>query len=52
MILNTSASAMALYRQSERHVSLSTSNRIEKFFDDYYPDEVLQKIYPNMVFVE
>lgn len=52
MILNTSASAMALYRQSERHVDLPPSNRIEKFFDNYYPDEVLQKIYPNMVFVE
>lgn len=52
MIFNTSASAMALYRQSERRLNLAPSNQIELFFDHYYSDEVMEKIYPNMVFVE
>lgn len=52
MVFNTSASAMALYRQSERRLEIPPSNRIEAFFDDYYPDEVMEKIYPNMVYIE
>ncbi|MTN45448.1 hypothetical protein GMB51_10390 [Turicibacter sanguinis] len=52
MVFNTSASAMALYRQSERRLEIPPSNRIKAFFDDYYPDEVMEKIYPNMVYIE
>lgn len=45
-------STLAVYRQSLRRNNVESTNVIWEFFDKHYPDEVLRKIYPNMVIVD
>lgn len=45
-------SSLAVYRQSLRRKGTEASNYVWEFFDKHYPDEVLKKIYPNMVIVD
>lgn len=51
MILNSAISGLAVGRMSARYAGEPAANALEQFLDDHYPDERLQKIYPNMVFV-
>lgn len=52
MIFNTAISAAAVSRQSQRHLGVSAATSFEMFLDKHYPDEFLQKIYPNMIYVQ
>lgn len=51
MIFDMLLSAGAVYRQSERVNNIPATNVIQEFFDEYYNDEVLAKIYPGMQYV-
>lgn len=51
LALDMLISACAVIRWSERRNGLPPSNVIEEFCDENYPDEMLEEIYPNMVFV-
>lgn len=51
MILNSLISGMAVARMSARYSEVPPRNRVEIFLDRHYPDEMLKKIYPNMMFV-
>ena len=51
MILNSAISGLAVARMSARYAGEPATNALEQFLDDHYPDERLQKIYPNMVYV-
>lgn len=52
MLFNMLISAMALERQSQRRNGVPPTNTISRFFDEHYPDELLKKIYPNMMVVD
>ena len=52
MVLNMLVSAMALERQSQRREGVPATNPVSQFFDRHFPDERLQRIYPNMMVVE
>ena len=52
MLANTVVSACAVARMSQRHQSIPASNTIDLFLDKHYDDERLNKINPNMVFVQ
>ena len=52
IIFNTTISALALGRQSERRQELLPTNKIDILLDTYYPDERLSKIYPNMIITD
>ncbi len=43
-------SAVAVNRWSARLDDLPAQNSMEIWLDDYYPNDMLQEIYPNMVF--
>ena len=49
MIVNSAVSGLAVYRMSERREGLAPSNALEEHLDDWYPDEMLHKVYPNMM---
>lgn len=42
----------ALYRWSERQQGLESKNRLEVVIDEKYPDERMERVFPNMVFNE
>lgn len=50
MIINSLASISAVHRWSERIDNVKAENALDMVLDKYYPDERLEKIYPNMVF--
>ena len=52
MVLNTIVSGAAVARMAERREGIEAHSTVEKFLDERYPDERLEKIYPNMVYVE
>lgn len=49
IIIDIIISSMAVQRRVERHNNISPINSVESFFDEYYSDNKLKKIYPNMV---
>jgi len=51
MVLDMAVSAGAVYRQNERLSGIPAENPVQSFFDETFPDEVLQVIYPHMQFV-
>lgn len=51
MTLNIIISCLAVYRDSERHKNIAPKNFIDVFLDKYYPQEVIEKIYNNAVYV-
>ncbi len=51
MILNSLISGMAVARMSARYHEIPPRNSVEVFLDQHYPDELLKKVYPNMMFV-
>ncbi|MGI6269552.1 MAG: putative ABC transporter permease [Candidatus Howiella sp.] len=50
MIFNSLMSAAAVARMTGRRAGNPPNSRIELFLDQHFPDERLQKIYPNMVY--
>ena len=52
MVLNMLISAMAVERQTQRRLGVPATNPISQFLDKHYPDDFLEKIYPNMMVVE
>lgn len=46
-ILNILVSSYACIRQNERRENVPATNGVQKFFDKHYPDEMLEKVYPN-----
>ena len=50
MILNSAASGLAVYRWSERVNDIPAKTSIAEVLDYWYPNEKLEKIYPNLVF--
>lgn len=46
-IINMAISGYANIRQQERFDGIKATNFLQHFFDKYYPDEFLEKIYPN-----
>ena len=51
MVLNIIISALAVYRDSERHKNIAPKNQIDVFLDKYYPRETIEKVYNNAVYV-
>lgn len=51
MIFNTIISGLAVGRMSERHHGIPAESSADFFLDEHYPDAMLEKIYPNMVYV-
>ena len=49
MALNMGLSAMAVSRQTERHSGAPAQSGIDRFLDRHYPDELLWRVYPNML---
>ena len=47
MTFDIAISCMAVSRQVERRKKISADNGISQFLDEYYPDELLDKIYFN-----
>ena len=44
-------SALATNRYNQRHENVPAQNFLDNFFDKYFNDEKMKKIYPNMTFV-
>lgn len=51
LILDMGISCLAVDRQSERRSGETAQNRLDHFLDRAYPDEYLEKVYPNMMAV-
>lgn len=49
MICNALLSAMAMVRYTERLDGIEASNTVEKFLDATYENEVIEKVWPNMI---
>lgn len=49
MIFNTFISFSASYRRNERYYGIHATNSFEEYLDENYPDEFMDKIYPNTI---
>lgn len=52
MTFNSLVSFLAAFRQNERYYGEEPSNKIEEILDVMYPDEYMNKIYPNSMRVK
>ena len=52
MVCNALISAMAMLRYTERQEGIVAENVIEEFLDVTYQDELIEKVWPNMVITE
>lgn len=52
LIINITISWAATKRRTERHSGIEARNKLEQIIDDRFDDERMQKIYPNMIYVE
>ena len=52
MILDSLASGAVVYRWSQRVNGVSSQTEIARFIDKTYPDERMEKIFPNLEFVD
>ena len=52
MICNSIISAMAMVRYTERQEGITADNVVEEFLDVTYQDELIEKVWPNMVITE
>lgn len=50
MVFNSIVSGLAVFRWSQRIEGKPAANAIERLMDERFPDERLEKIYPNLVF--
>lgn len=51
MVFDFSVSAAAVYRDNQRHNGIPATNMLQVKLDQYYPDSVINRVYPNMVHV-
>jgi len=51
ILFDFSISAAATIRANQRSHAIPASNYIQTILDQYYPDSVLKKVYPNMIHV-
>ena len=49
MICNALLSGMAMIRYTQRQDGIAADNEIERFLDSAYEDELIEKVWPNMV---
>lgn len=47
MVFNMGISALASARQADRRKGIPADSVVTRFLDEHYPDEFMQKIYPN-----
>ena len=52
MICNSIISAMAMVRYTKRQEGVAAENVVEEFLDVTYQDELIEKVWPNMVITE
>ncbi|SHI90849.1 Uncharacterized membrane protein [Clostridium cavendishii DSM 21758] len=52
IVLDMLISGLAVYREQKRNRNIPPSNEIEKVLDEYYPNDYMDKVYPNMKFTE
>ena len=53
MVFNIAISSLALARYTERHTaSVPSSTAVGQFLDSHFPDERMERIYPNAILVE
>ena len=52
MAVNIVLSAMALGRYSDRYAGKPAENSVESFLDSHYPDERMERVYPNAIIKE
>lgn len=52
MTVNIVLSGMALGRYSDRYAGKPAANSVESFLDTYYPDERMERVYPNAIIKE
>lgn len=51
MVLNMAVSAMAVTRWVARAYDVPAQNQVEVFLDERYPDDRMERVYPNMMLV-
>lgn len=49
MIFNISISSLAAQREYERRENIGAKSKMDVFLDEYYPDEILDKVYKNRI---
>lgn len=52
MVFNIAVSAAAAGRMTERYHGEPPGNRVEVWLDEHFPDEKMEEIFPNLLFVE
>lgn len=52
MICNALISAMAMVRYTQRQEGIPAKTSVEVFLDAAYEDELIEKVWPNMVITE
>lgn len=52
MVLNILVSALALSRYTERNAGNAPKTEIDRLLDDHFPDERMERIYPNAIIKE
>lgn len=52
MICNALISAMAMVRYTQRQEDIRAENAMEVFLDANYEDDLIEKVWPNMVITE
>lgn len=52
MVCNALLSAMAMIRYTERQEGIQAENAVEVFLDNNYEDELIEKVWPNMVIMK
>lgn len=52
MVFNMLVSGLAVNRQKERRQEIPPSDIVDVLMDEYFPDERLKEIYPNMIVVD
>ncbi len=51
MVFNVFISFLAAYRRNERYYGIHASNSFEQYLDKNYPDDYIDKIYPNAIHI-
>jgi len=48
IVIDTVLSACVVHRKNSREKNTGQTNKFWEYIDRYYPDEKIEKIYPNM----
>ena len=49
MVIDIALSGMAVSRYSARQEGIPAETNVQEWIDRYYPDDLMQVIYPNMI---